>query len=238
MVVISIISLLSSITFYTSTSAKNRAEDVHMRTEVDQVKKAIFIRKLDGLGMPVSNGMTRGTMYQEGSTHYVQSMNQLVSEGYFSEIPRSPSGDSYWYGVSEGDEEGVFAAELNYEYDRNTSNSCAIVETSQNYESCIFTSLNQYYFSAQNGQYCAAYLEDNPDQICVLGSKANFCSLYNQNGEQESYCQCTPSETTFCGPYGGNTNILGLTATVCDIGQEVSGGICSGSSDSDFCSCI
>ena len=130
LLVISIISLLSTVFFFNATEAKKKGEDAHMKTEASEVQKAIELYKLDNNGRAPGN--TNGRMVREGSDEYASSMQELVNAGYLSEIPTSPSGDSYAYMTTEDGTGAVFAANLNFDdpicktsnYNYGDGNSC------------------------------------------------------------------------------------------------------------------
>jgi prepilin-type N-terminal cleavage/methylation domain-containing protein len=218
MIVISMISLLSTTTFYASTDAKEKAEDAHMKVEADQVKKAILIRKASGGNAPLyaQSGLT-GTFHQEGSDEYELAMNELVPE-YLSEVPTSPDGDAYWYAVSD-DGQAVFAADLNGDYFNDSYNSCEIIESNP-VEVCSTT------------DPVVVCTEEVPPEIsCEITPGIEVCP----GGDGGCYteppteiCTVIPGTDSECEEFPGTTS--------CETVYEDF--ICDGSSGSEYCSCI
>lgn len=129
LMVAAILSLLLSFVFFNVSEAKKKGEDAHMKAESGEIAKAVYQYKDDNQGrVPGALTVTRGVAHQEGSAAYQTAMQELVNSGYLAEIPSSPSGSGYAYVISLDGEEAVFAADLNYEYEESTSNSCPLTE--------------------------------------------------------------------------------------------------------------
>lgn len=129
-----IISLLSSVFLFRVTEAKKKAEDSQMRVESQQVSNAVALYKNDHGGQaPITaNGGGYGTvgiMHSESdpNSDYLPTMQTLVDGGYLGEIPTSPNGSSYVYGVSSNGEDAVFAARMNNSSNNSSRNSCSVV---------------------------------------------------------------------------------------------------------------
>lgn len=118
LLVIAIVTLLSSAFFYSSTQARNKAEDAHMKMEAKQVETAISMYKEDNNGqVPHYDSLESGKLYREGDNNdaYENNMNLLVKDGYLSEIPTSPDGNSYAYGFTTDFLDSLFIVDLNTE---------------------------------------------------------------------------------------------------------------------------
>jgi prepilin-type N-terminal cleavage/methylation domain-containing protein len=116
LIVISVISLLSTIVFYSSTETKKKAEDSHMKAEAAQVGKAIELYSANNNGKVPGGNTLSGQLIFENDTendNYETVMGSLSP--YISAIPTSPSGSSYYYKISEDGESAVFIADLNNE---------------------------------------------------------------------------------------------------------------------------
>jgi prepilin-type N-terminal cleavage/methylation domain-containing protein len=266
MIVISVISLLSTVTFYASSDAKSKAEDSHMKVEADQVKKAILIRKASGYSAPLASGAVTGTFYRENSDEYRDSMDILVNGdpsnpndngGYLSEIPTSPDGDSYYYAVSDNGQ-AVFAADLNTE-DTGGSNTCSIIEPSESGTG------NPDNPCSYNGHYPGTCSSPPPDWTTYQLPNPSFpnqeiCVDVQGTADQSDSelldnCRCSYGELSSIDPgtpldvceYYFNSNCTwksnwptsGSHFWACaEETEESSGSICDGSSNSDYCSCI
>jgi type II secretory pathway pseudopilin PulG len=119
LLVSAIVSLLSSLFLFQVGEARKKADDAHMQVEAQQVSNAIALYKNDNNGRaPLTVTGQAGVMYPEPSpgtqstSEYIETMQLLVDQGYLPEIPRSPDGVQYAYGVSEGGSDAVFAAKL------------------------------------------------------------------------------------------------------------------------------
>lgn len=118
LLVIAIVTLLSSAFFYSSTQARNKAEDAHMKMEAKQVETAISMYKEDNNGqVPHYGSLESGKLYREGDNNddYENNMDLLVEDGYLSEIPTSPDGNSYAYGFTSDFLDSLFIVDLNTE---------------------------------------------------------------------------------------------------------------------------
>lgn len=240
---VAIVSLLSSVVLFNVTEGRNKADDAHMRVESSQVATAIELYKLDNgsrtpisvrtiSGDPIPQAIL-GEMYQENSPQYNAAMTELVSGGYISEIPRSPSGDAYAYGEGLDGTSAVFVAKLksSSSAQSNSKNSCPGIAPIQNLPTnCKFVHSSE---SLINFEYnsCSQYLLNNPDKICVKFPGApTFCDMYG--------CGTGPNEYGFPENYPRETYFLsGWYATICDAPSTESG-LCNGSNPDDYCTCI
>ncbi len=126
LMVSAIISLLMSVVFFRVTEAKKKGEDAHMKIESAEVAKAVYQYKEDNGGfvpgaitvagpLPATGPVTLIEGSEEfGGDDYIVAMQELVTDGYLSEIPYSPSGDDYSYIISADGTQAVFAADLNF----------------------------------------------------------------------------------------------------------------------------
>jgi prepilin-type N-terminal cleavage/methylation domain-containing protein len=219
LIVIAIISLLSTVVFYSTTEARKKADDSHMKAEASQLSRAIELYKIDNDGKVPSAGV-KGQMVREGDTtsenagEYEAVMQKLVPK-YLPEIPTSPSGEAYAYMVSEDETEAVFAASLNYEnsFSGNGSNSCGLIQSGDTPTNCSV--INTRYLGGSS--YCSTFLEENEDKLCFSTSVygytpiySDFCATYNQDGDFDStICDCSEGDwlnacaDKICDEYGG-----------------------------------
>ncbi len=96
MVVIAIISLLSSIIFFSLTAARAKASDAQKITEAGQVQTALALYYDKHGTMPTDYAGT-GVPAQEGTPSYTQSLQPLVNDGDIASIPQSSNQPSYFY---------------------------------------------------------------------------------------------------------------------------------------------
>ncbi len=95
LVVIAIIALLSSVVLASLNSARAKARDSRKLLDFKQTNLAIALY-YDRFGrVPINYNPGAGAC--EGSTYYNQSMQELVTAGLLSAIPRSPGGPGYCY---------------------------------------------------------------------------------------------------------------------------------------------
>lgn len=136
LLVVGIISLLSTFSFFNITEAKKKGEDAHMKAEASEVRKAIELYKLDNDGRVPNPGL-KGQMVREGAAdgYYSAAMEKLVDGGYLKEVPTSPSGESYAYLATDDETQAVFAAELNFENsdDSTVPNTCSVIDSGDAY---------------------------------------------------------------------------------------------------------
>jgi|GEM_PF-1315590 len=257
LIVISIISLLSTVVMYSTSEAKLKAEDAHMKVESNQVATAVRLYKDNHGGKAPVSASYRNIIQNEGSimisendpiearkNAYTDSMQILVDEGYLPEIPTSPDASSYSYLVSANEKDAVFAASLKVTSLSSNSNSCEVVDTSKTYGNC--SSLG-YTYEIVNGQQvatlgtCSDVNYDSGQYECILATISSVesncdCVNYNFSGDNENYpdgiCTNFPQFTNYgvCRASGSDTSYL------CEYSGENS--VCSGSSNSDYCSCI
>jgi len=117
---IAIISLLSSVILFSVSNSRALAQDAHMKIETDQTNKAIELYKSDNDFVPHDLTASTYNWYLEGDSDYEDVLGELVPE-YMSEVPHSPTGDRYFYGVSDDFEDAIFGAVLN---DEDVGNLC------------------------------------------------------------------------------------------------------------------
>jgi len=174
-------------------------------------------------------------------------MQKLVDGGYISEIPTSPSGESYSYYVTEDEESAMFSAKLNFETSGSSNkSSCDFVQSIIEYGSC-----SQVYGTHENTPQGQVYTEpscssanyDPETQQCFevvnddIYSSCNCASYYftSDNIDYPSYiCENISQFSNYgtCIPsIGGTPDIF-----VCEV--DTSEAPCSGSDSKDYCSCI
>ena len=134
LLVIAIISLLSSVSFFSFTEAKKKGEDAKMKAESSEVRKAIELYKQDNDGkVPVY--ALKGQMVRErgqknsttNKTYYEEAMEKLVPK-YLPKVPESPSGEGYAYLATEDETQAAFSAYLNSPDSSDSNNNvCSIV---------------------------------------------------------------------------------------------------------------
>ena len=261
LIVVSVISLISTVVLYQTGEARQKADDAHMKQEVQEVRKAIELYRDDNGSVPFTvsynDDVGLGEMVSEDDndsdkkTAYEESMQILVDGGYLPEIPRSPDGTSYSY-MATADGNAVFAANLNNSSSNSGTNSCEWVGSNLPFSSCAYTGLSKLL-----GITCDDYSYNEDEEYCfvVLGTGINegtipFCSEWNQNGDIDSIpnrvCDCEPrgeagacsSGPCTCGNYGGwPAEDFGAIEMLFSC-QKNEVAVCSGGSNSDYCSCI
>jgi competence protein ComGC len=171
-----IVSLLSSLFLFQVGEARKKADDANMQVEAQQVSTAIALYKNDNNGRaPLTVTGQAGIMYSESNSgtesnsKYIESMQLLVDQGYLPEIPRSPDGVSYAYGVSEGGTNAVFAAKLKKRSSSSNNRSCSNPPLPENLSSVYGTC--QQTASCQDGEVtedgvCFSVTEDEATQYC------------------------------------------------------------------------
>lgn len=118
LVVISIISLLSSVVFASVNSARAKARDARKMADFRAISTALQLFFDKNGRMPANNWSCGGVLApgagscgagDSGASQpaYDMSMQELVSAGFLSQIPRSPGGDGYgWYNYGGGNSIG------------------------------------------------------------------------------------------------------------------------------------
>lgn len=209
LLVIGIISLLMSVTFFRITEAKKSAEDSHMIQESAQMATAIELYKSDNNNkvpgnLTVTNGSGSKTILESDTSDYEAALQPLVNSGYYPSIPHSPSGKDYSYIISENGDEAVFAANLHFPQRGASRNSCPVVllappDDSYDPLTCVefpghwterafrpkpgggFYIEEPFYIYSQ----CFGKVYDADTQICVnfvnigIGRDAALCNLIN-----------------------------------------------------------
>jgi len=167
-------------------------------------------------------------------------MEQLVPK-YMPEVPTSPSGLSYSYLATTDGEDAVFAAALNNDDTSDGSNnSCDSVEVSNISDSCIFIDPSIEGWNPENYD-CDFRSYDSETQICIDGE---FASSYCSSNQTTCAWDLTDSSlvsSEMCDNLWINSG-CGFNITdgengiyMCELAVD---SVCSGTSDSDYCSCI
>ena len=255
LVVTSIISLLSTVVVNESKESRLKSEDAHMKTESNSLAAAINLYKNDNNGkVPVGvdhQSRSADIVYEsdpaDNGAAYRSSMQELVDGGYISEIPTSPSGESYSYYVTDDEESAMFGAELNNKTSNSISkNSCEFVQIkSYDSDDCYQDNNingNGYVFEDSNLYFTTEYQyrEDMQSSSNVF-PKDDFC---NAHGSPQCYSSqsdgnrpylCTKNYSEWGGFGGSCIQILSSIEVLCPVVRDV---VCDGSSDSNYCSCI
>lgn len=245
LIVLSIVSLLSSIVFTSLSNAREKAQDVKMRSEAKQVRTSIEQYRQDMGFVPAPDGQyVLGTMVSEDTDEYRSAMQKLVPE-YLTSIPTSHIADQpYRYLVSLDGQEAVFAVELNNSDASGNFNSCDIIEPADPVSSCTFIDTSIEGYDPENYD-CDVRTYDPETQICIDGQfSASYCI---SNDKTCSWDLADPSlvSSQMCDnlwlfpgceyPPQVTDGENGLY--ICNLGES-SNNTCSGVSDNDYCSCI
>ena len=237
---------------YSTSEAKLKADDAHMKVESNSVATAVRLYKEDNGGKvpypaDASYVSYKGQMVNENDADetkrniYQASMQILVDEGYLPEVPTSPNGSSYSYMVTEDEKDAVFAAALRVSGSSN--NSCEAVSNNSFEASCVLGEYIDILTSCDenNVDY------DSETEVCyaLAGDRGSNCSRtpypecegYPTNDVVEDwvcegYYPTTMGGFNFCSTPRGP--LFADSAVICKLDNSV----CSGSSDSDYCSCI
>jgi prepilin-type N-terminal cleavage/methylation domain-containing protein len=207
LLVVAIVTLLSSVFFYNSSEARKKAEDVHMAEESRQVSTAIQIYADDNNGIvPHNNTATAGRAYNETEPEYSEMLELLVTGGYISEIPTSPSRDSYYYGFSTDKKRGYIIYNSNKEGEK-----CKIIGEENPGDSCenILASIG----GGDGGEVASCdlppYVEGNSGQYEALSGEQAF-DIYATDPEGQTvifdllYYEADPEGSNTCN-MSGNT---------------------------------
>jgi prepilin-type N-terminal cleavage/methylation domain-containing protein len=293
LLVTSIISLLSTVVVNESKTSRLKADDAHMKTESNELANAVNLYKNDNNGKVPVGDIQKNAGYPivyENNTDgtgaaYQESMQKLVDSGYISEIPTSPTGESYAYYVSEDEERAMFSAELNFESSNSTNkNSCEFVQVeSYDPQECImanadsvdnYLASNYIYFSPgynfEPQYYYSSNFKDKEDFCDAHGN--SLCYGPQSDQARVDLCEGNINQTAYASDFnmayigsielaqfipigiGGGSDITDLGsgdfelpesscffilssfAVACPILEEDTP--CSGSSNSDYCTCI
>ena len=97
LVVISIISLLSSIVLSSLNSARDKARYARAKMDIDQLRKAMLIYKMDKGELPPTGDLCSACSNPPNST-WTSTIDALVNGGYFGgRIDKDPWGNYYGY---------------------------------------------------------------------------------------------------------------------------------------------
>ena len=250
LLVIAIVSLLSSISFFGYSNSKKKADDAHMKAEAAEVRKAIELYKVSNNGNVPTNTFVGGEMIFEGhsSGGYENAMNQLVPK-YLSEVPSSPSRSSYGYMTNESGTEAVFVVKLNYPTQNSSqSNSCTLVQSGVDFDSCYrdHSSNLLSMYDPESQEYACLYDRlDYPtgDCSCInddLEAQGKICYETIPGLEESGYCDDYEFDPFSFGSDLSNICSTGFFASgyhlnICNL---PTGETCSGSSNTDYCTCI
>jgi len=198
MVVISVISLLSSVSMYSTAQARVKAEDARKKSQIHQVETAIAIKKT-ATGKTPRNyscagvycaGGTGSDMAAEGTQAYNASMQELVSGGYLAAIPDSKD-DSYVYYATPTADSAAFGAELQSTSATASSRSyCSSVPLP--YSSCVNTMSTGTYTPAEPSEGTVVFREGTGEayQFCKIYGLPSTAQCFAQggNGQFENAC--------------------------------------------------
>ena len=228
LLVISVISLLSSIFFASSTQAKQKGEDSKKQLQVSEVEKAISLYRNDVGAVPLNYTGNGKDVAREGTSAYIQSMQNLVDKGYIPVIPKSVSGTDYSYWADTSASNAFFGARLS-NYTTSSKNSCPTDLLS--YESCVDVSYNNY--GQLNPPPSSEYIllsDPEATDICRKHSSNTGC-YRNSDGIYSISCfslNPEPQDGSFCLSPAIPLNLY------C---KPVTDSACSGGSN-DYCVCI
>ena len=90
LVVIAIIGILSSVVLVSLGTARVKARDAKRKIDMQAIQTALYLY-YDGKGMMPTN-LNPGFASCNGSWQYQQTMQELIDDGYLSQIPIPPSG--------------------------------------------------------------------------------------------------------------------------------------------------
>lgn len=246
LIVTAIISLVASIVNAQMSEARKKADDAHMKTEVQQVRNAVEqYRQKTGhvpfnVGSYVSgNTYGPGKMAPENTEAYRDVMNELVEKGFMPEVPTSPNGQSYSYLATEDGGQAVFAATLNNdESSSNANNSCDVVDKQfSGWGSCSFVasyvaidcSTVDYNSETQECfSLSSYYLKEVYCVVDYCGEDSVDVDLYPQSICDNHARNLSSPTNKICSYDNGYT--------ICN--KNFSDTVCSGGSNSDYCSCI
>lgn len=193
LVVISIISLLASIIFYSTSEAKLRGEDSKKIAQVVEAKNAIEIyRSNNNNQYPQSISATTKGLYREGSTEYNEAMGELVTNNALSAIPSSGNGSDYYY-EERDDGTGQFIAVLNSSKFQDEENGCV---TSLLDGECSYDLENITVEICNKSNECNGYDLSSGDTVMVPGTSgggsqtASLCGASN-NSPHDDYSYST-----------------------------------------------
>jgi len=233
LIVTAVILLIASIINAQMGETRQKAEDAHMKTETQKERNAVEQYRQRTGSVPIPTGSyTAGSMVQEGTTQYRTAMQKLVDENLISSIPTSPSGQSYSYLATTDEQQAVFAAVLNNDSSSgsggSSTNSCEVVDATVVYSNC-----QKDAFSCTETENIACFSSN----ISNNGVGCDSSTMVLDSCVAEAIGD-TPQE--ICDAHWGNSNgtcALILLSTPWQCEKTVSG-VCSGGSNSDYCSCI
>ena len=245
LVVTAVISLLASVVNAQLGDARDKADDAHMKQEVGQVRNAVEqYRQKNGNVPYVASGYTAGSMVTEGEPEYDALMEQLVPD-YMSSVPTSPNGQSYSYLATTDGQDAVFVAALNNPSSGSNSNSCEVIGSSV-YSNCEYatdSSLVEYWL-------CDGYTYDTENKICIEYSDVTgicvkpdvVCPPFGDYSVEYEIVGDDRITNEICSSLLYNACLGAIPIgppepVICDIPTGTTS-VCSGSSNSDYCSCI
>jgi len=233
MVVISIIALFSSIGMFSYADARQKANDAKKTVEVAQVEKAILLYK-DSKGVVPQNYTGTNAVAIEGTTAYTQSMQELVTAGYLSSIPKSTKGTDYSYYASADKSEAFFGAKLTSPPPASSSkSSCTLKTPLLPYADCgeypngapvDYTVVFHENWGSGDAETQAAY------DICYAHGPQD-CHKYSDGAYPHATCYGhynQPSPGSFC---------LALLSTFVLYCKPLANSACVGGAN-DYCACI
>lgn len=102
LVVIAVIAILASVVLASLNSARAKARDARKKADFKNISTALYLYH-DTYGRMPPSYFTYGTNNEgEGGGNYELSMQDLVTAGFLSSIPKSPGGAKYYYYNYEG----------------------------------------------------------------------------------------------------------------------------------------
>ncbi len=234
LVVISIMSLLASLGLFQLASARQKANDAGKISEVQEVQKAVVLQK-DSTGFVPRNYNCQGSFCSsgtgdrvavEGTQAYDTSMQELVTAGYISSIPKSVDG-TYIYYADATAQNAAFGAKMESPLTHSTKRSCSIIPSP--YQNCWPT------LSVPPGTQGVITFDQQ--------GTADFCSKFGPSYCYRNYPDA-PANNQFpnaCPSYRFNPKALSCTApttdtTSCTLATDANA-VCAGGGN-DYCACI
>lgn len=235
MVVISIIALFSSIGMFSYADARQKAYDSKKTVEVQQVEKAILLYK-DSKGVVPQNYTGTNSVATEGTTAYTQSMQELVTAGYLSSIPKSPKGTDYSYYASSDKSEAFFGAKLTSPPPSSSKSSCTLKTPLLPYADCK----DSWGFPGPiPSDYTAIFHESYPPNDAESQAAYAICRAHGPQGCHKNSDGAYPNAT--CNNHAKEPapgNFCGyLLATFVLYCKPLANSACVGGAN-DYCACI
>ncbi len=219
LIVVSLINFIAGIVMSQMADAKILANDAHKKQEVMQVANAMELYRSTFNTAPSADLVGKG-FYNERSIEYETAMRELVNNGFYPEIPTSPSGSDYFYMVN-SDGLGVFLAILLSQKELEDGGNGCYFSNSENYcgpddndDSENEYSRNLLLVEAEscNNNSCSP-IKDN-----ITGRAVGGGSGGNDNGGEQNSVACASIPDDFYDVYELQGIIVPNTTQACASG--------------------